>query len=86
MKGQWLRGTLGFLLFALLVVGVFYLISGKKIVQVPKDEFHNGVTYETPISFCMECHGEGKEHQRRPTHPPKDDCLKCHKIKRTKTR
>jgi hypothetical protein len=32
----------------------------------------------------MECHGPGKPAARKETHPPKDDCIKCHKVKRTR--
>ena len=84
MKKSAVKGTIGFVVFVLIVLAVFYALSGKKIVQVPRDAFHNGVTKETPVSACMECHGPGKEHARKPAHPPKDDCLKCHKIKRVK--
>lgn len=79
-----LKGTVGFVIFSLAVLGVFYALSGKKIVQVPRDDMHNGVTKETPVSFCMDCHGPGKPYARKPSHPPKDDCLKCHRIKRAK--
>jgi len=76
-----MKNTLIFVAFALLVVGFLYAISGKKYPQMPADANHPGVTEP---AACMECHGQGKLYPQKPSHPPKNECLKCHKLKRLK--
>lgn len=76
-----MKNSLLFLVFVLAVLGFLYAISGKKYSRMPADANHIGVT---DIALCMECHGVGKQYARKPTHPPKFECLKCHKQKRPK--
>jgi len=76
-----MKNTLIFVAFVLVVVGFLFSISGKKYPQMPADANHIGVT---DTALCMECHGPGKQFPQKATHPPKSECLKCHKQKRPK--
>lgn len=76
-----MKSTVAFLLFALLVVGLLYAVSGKRYSQVPDDASHNNVALaDTPA--CLVCHGPGKKDALKAEHPPKYECYKCHKAKR----
>ncbi|NJD55671.1 MAG: hypothetical protein FIA94_04605 [Nitrospirae bacterium] len=77
-----MKNSLLFALFILIVVGFLFSISGKKYPQMPADTSHLGVT---DTAVCMGCHEAGKLYPRKATHPPKFECLKCHKQKRKKT-
>ena len=76
-----MKSTVIFIVFVLAVLGFLYAISGKKYSQMPADANHLGVT-ETEL--CIECHGPGKRYAQKAGHPPKFECLKCHKQKRSK--
>jgi len=65
-----------YFLLILTVPLVLYLLSLKTVLPIPEDDAHKGIMEE---QACFECHGEGKEFARKKTHPPKDQCLKCHK-------
>lgn len=69
---------IAFIVGILAVVGVLYYLSatGKKIPPIPQDEAHVSVLTE---AGCLDCHGEGGPIPRKPEHPPKDECFKCHK-------
>jgi len=71
--------TLIFIVFVVIVVGLLYSISGNRSPRVPDDQTHAVITDD---KACLECHGPGKEYERKPNHPPKDQCLLCHKVKR----
>ncbi|MGO9377782.1 MAG: hypothetical protein ACLP29_04415 [Dissulfurispiraceae bacterium] len=71
-----MKNTLFFLIFVLVIVGILYSLSGKKYPQMPSDPVHRGATEE---SMCNECHGPQGKFPRKPEHPPKDECFKCHK-------
>ena len=45
---------------------------------LPGDKVHS----ITEISECSTCHGPGKQYQLKPSHPPKFECFKCHKLKK----
>ncbi len=76
-----MKSTVIFIVFVLTVLGFLYAISGRKYSQMPADANHTGVA---DTALCMECHGVGKQYAQKPTHPPKFECLKCHKQKRPK--
>jgi hypothetical protein len=57
---------------------LFFLSSNKKVPPVPADALHSGITTE---AGCAACHGPGKQAPLKPTHPPKEQCLVCHKTK-----
>ncbi len=73
MKGKW-----GFIIFVVAVVGILlvYTFTGKEYPPIPRDGNHRGVSNE---AACMECHGAGKKYAMKKAHPPKFECLKCHK-------
>jgi len=77
-----MKNTIIFILFVLAVTGFLFSISGKKYPQMPADTDHSGVT---DTAICLGCHDAGKVYPRKETHPPKFECLKCHKQKRKKT-
>jgi hypothetical protein len=66
-------------LAALILIFLFYLSSGHKVPAVPQDERHRNAT--TDVS-CLECHAPGKQAPLEAAHPPKEQCLICHKIKK----
>ena len=65
-----------YFLLILTVPLILYLLSLKTVLPIPSDDAHKGITEE---KACFECHGEGKEYARKKSHPPKDQCLQCHK-------
>lgn len=73
-----MKNTLIFIVFVLVVLGLLYAISGKRVPPplIPADAAHSGPT-DPPA--CLECHGLGKEAPRKAKHPPKHECFKCHK-------
>ncbi len=76
-----MRNNIIFAVFILAVIGFLFSISGKKYPQIPANESHLGIT---EVAACMQCHGPAGVMPRKPAHPPKDDCFKCHKKKRMK--
>jgi hypothetical protein len=36
----------------------------------------------TTNDSCAACHGPGKRSPLKSSHPPKEDCLLCHKMKK----
>ncbi len=77
-----MKSIIGFIVFVLIVVVLLFSISGKKYPRIPDDASHKAIT-ET--AACMECHGQGKQYQMKPSHPPKVECFKCHKAKRVRS-
>lgn len=75
-----MKNTVGFVLFAVSVLLVLFLLSsGKKPPVIPSDELHKIITTD---AACAECHGPGRRAPLKPSHPPKEQCLICHKAKR----
>jgi len=71
-----MKTTLGFVIFAFVVLGLLLFLSSSKYPPLPKDKDHADLTRD---SACSDCHGSGKRYQLKPEHPPKFECLKCHK-------
>lgn len=78
-----MKSTIGFVVFVLVVIGLLYSISGKRYPRIPDDVLHRDVQTDSGAA-CMECHGPGKKSALKDTHPPKFECLKCHKYRRIK--
>lgn len=72
-----------FAVFVLLVVGLLFTLTGNKSPRIPDDENHVTFTVE---ESCRECHGPEGDVPRKETHPPKDQCLECHKVKDNRRR
>jgi hypothetical protein len=76
-----MRNTVIFVVFVLAVMGLLFAISGDRSPRIPEDERHAGLTEQ---ASCRECHAPGREAALSPDHPPKEQCLLCHKRKRTR--
>lgn len=74
-----MKNTIIFVVFVLLIIGLLTLFSGTRAPRLPEDVRHKVITDNTA---CLECHGPGKEAALKNTHPPKAECLICHKVKR----
>lgn len=66
----------------IVVVGVgLYVLSvttGRHPPEIPPDMKH--ISAKTNAE-CMVCHAQGKESPLKVGHPPKEQCLECHKFK-----
>lgn len=69
--------------FMLAVVGLLFALSDTKSPRIPDDENHVAFTVE---ESCWECHGPEGIAPRSEKHPPKDQCLECHKVKDNRRR
>ncbi len=76
-----MKNTLIFIAFVLIVLGLLYAVSGKRVPPplIPDDNLHIALN---DASGCMDCHGPDKKASLRKAHPPKFECLKCHKAKK----
>ena len=77
-----MKNTLTFVAFALAVLlALFFLSSVRKPPLIPFDDLHKAVTTN---AACAECHAPGKQAPLRQEHPPKEQCLTCHKLKQAR--
>lgn len=76
-----MKNTLIFIVFVLVVLGLLYAISGRRVPppSIPYDEVHKALH---DAAACMGCHGPGKEAPLKAKHPPKYECFKCHTAKK----
>jgi hypothetical protein len=74
-----MKGTLGFVIFAVALLGLLYFLSSNKYPPLPNDKIHAAIT---DASACFSCHGPGKQYKLKPSHPPKFECFKCHTPKK----
>jgi hypothetical protein len=74
-----LMSTIIFIIFAVAVIALLNSVSGDRSPRIPEDEIHKGLNDN---QSCMQCHGPGQYAERSPSHPPKDQCILCHKRKR----
>lgn len=72
LKSGWIS-----LFAAALLIGVLILISGKKFTPFPGDAIHAGL--EDNLS-CQPCHSPDGASPLSEKHPPKEQCLTCHKL------
>ena len=72
-----------YVVFMLVVVGLLFALSGTKSPRIPDDENHMNFTV---VERCRECHGPDGVAPRSDSHPPKDQCLECHKVKDNRRR
>ncbi len=63
---------------AAILLFLFFLSSGKKAPVVPADGVHKGALTD---AACVLCHAPGKQVPLKSTHPPKEQCLICHRLK-----
>ena len=72
-----LQKNLTFVGGALLVVGALTMLSEtRKHRYVPVDDNHPRPLL---VAGCLDCHGPGKIAPRSAKHPPKDQCMLCHR-------
>lgn len=73
--------TVIFIVFVLVVIGLLTTISGERSARIPDNPVHINLT---DSEYCLTCHGPGGEFMRSEHHPPKDNCILCHKTKRVR--
>ena len=61
---------------ALIAILFFISTSGKKPPVIPRDAIHTAITTQ---EGCSACHAPGKQSPLHGVHPPKEQCLVCHK-------
>ncbi len=75
-----MKSTAGFIAFGVgVVLFLFILSSGSRPPLIPEDIFHSSVI---SVNACTACHTPGMQAPLKDTHPPKTECLLCHKAKR----
>jgi hypothetical protein len=70
------KNTLFIAVAAVVLLFLFYLSTVKKVPRIPADELHRPATTN---EACAECHAPGKRSPLKATHPPKEQCIICHK-------
>ncbi len=77
-----MKSTGGLFAFILAVLLMLFSLSssGKQAPYIPIDVFHRDVTNNVA---CTTCHTPGMQAPLKKTHPPKEECLVCHKAKKT---
>jgi len=61
----------------LLMVGSLALLAGPRTKRyVPEDENH---PRPLVVTTCRDCHAPGKMAPQPPDHPPKEQCMLCHR-------
>jgi hypothetical protein len=62
---------------ALLMVGTLTLLAGaRKTRYVPLDEHH---PRPLVVTQCRDCHAPGRMAPQSAKHPPKEQCMLCHR-------
>lgn len=74
-----MKQTALFILFVLAVIGLLFAVSGTRAPRIPENERHAAITDNVA---CLSCHGPDREAALKQGHPPKTECLVCHKTKR----
>lgn len=75
-----MKSTIAFVGFLLAVLLFLFFLSSQRseVPLIPNDAFHRGVTNN---AACTTCHTPGKQAPLKESHPPKEECLLCHKFK-----
>jgi len=63
--------------FILIVLAILFAITGKRVMPVPGDVRHAAAR---DVASCGACHAPGGAAPLKPGHPPKEQCLICHKL------
>ncbi len=64
---------------AAVLLFLFFLSSRNKVPFLPADDLHKIVTTN---EACEDCHAPGKRAPLKEGHPPKEQCLVCHKAQK----
>lgn len=73
MKNTW---SLIVAVAAILLLLFFLSSTGKKPPLIPSDHIHAGLRTN---EACLPCHAPEKTAPLKDTHPPKEQCINCHK-------
>jgi hypothetical protein len=60
---------------------VVFALADRHAPFIPRDIFHALVINN---SACTTCHTPGKQAPLKASHPPKDECMSCHKAKQSR--
>lgn len=74
-----MKTTLIFVAFVIAVLLTLFLISDKRSPRIPVNDLHKVITDNIA---CTGCHAPGKHAPLKKDHPPKEQCLLCHKVKK----
>jgi len=67
------------IIFIFTILAVLYFISSRQRVPlIPADALHQNIVSN---EACALCHGPGGKAPLKASHPPKEQCLVCHKSK-----
>ncbi|MEK6742528.1 MAG: hypothetical protein AABZ15_02910 [Nitrospirota bacterium] len=58
---------------------VVFALADRNAPFIPSDVFHTIVINN---SACTTCHTPGKQAPLKVSHPPKEECMFCHRMKR----
>jgi hypothetical protein len=76
MSNSWSLIVVG----AAVVLLLFVLsLSGKKPPLIPEDAVHADLRTN---EACLPCHAPGKSSPLKENHPPKEQCVVCHKARK----
>jgi len=76
-----MKKTWPLILSAAVIIAVLVILSssGKKAPPIPPDNIHSTITTQ---EGCATCHAPGKQAPLKADHPPKEQCLICHRIEK----
>jgi hypothetical protein len=75
------KKNLSLIVFTCVVLLILFLIStSKKVPLIPDDILHKNARSN---EACLVCHGPGQNAPLKAKHPPKEQCLICHKQKKS---
>ena len=77
-----MKSTWPLIIAAAVIIAVLVFLSsgGKKAPFIPPDNIHRAITAQED---CAACHAPGKPAALKLNHPPKEQCLICHKVKKS---
>ncbi len=72
-----MKETFWMVIAAIALVGILFLISSRtRPPAIPSDGQHRGIVTD---AACRSCHAPGLQAPLKPAHPPKQECLICHR-------
>ena len=77
-----MKSTWPLIIAAAVIIGVLVFLSstGKKAPFIPSDNIHLAITTQ---EGCAACHAPGQQAPLKANHPPKEQCLVCHTVKKS---
>jgi len=76
-----MKSSISLIITVVAVILFLFFVSstGKKPPLIPRDAAHQGIAAQ---EGCISCHAPGKTSPLIDTHPPKEQCFVCHKVKK----